>query len=533
MANKLISLDNLARYHQKFLEHYDARVLADEPSGGDDANYLENLFAEGRILLRRGAHYVIERTVILPAGTDVDMNGAIIEYDGPGWTGPDNPPGAQPPYTSGCGFLNVDCEDDSYKTILEYNGRGNIRFKNGEFINCAFGFMHGHDISFEDITFGEVKTNHVFQLSACKNVSFLRCTFFGIASTNDNGTTEVINLDLSSYGQFIAEWFFPQNAATLDVYACREITVDSCVFRPRNDSVYSDVLGYHANFMQPYDGEVPGYDHPYQVHRNIRAINNYIYGIKKSSGNTRYTVAFKIRHMMNCIFSNNVCENVQSLFEADHVRNVTVTGNVIQGNGNGANAFATTSTWHATTRGDNKQYLSTIKNLNVSGNMCDGNIVNNQTLVGLKVTKAFVANDYRIITGYDANNNPIYEATNWTENPDAKPRYSKAGVVTMLHGRVKPKTAMAFNAETKVLTLPESCRPATTVSWLQKGDLWDGSGTTFSLLVKITTGGVLSLTPITTKPNLTTAADLWIDGAYTAFNSNYSTVSFRDTPSGT
>ena len=196
--------------------------------------------------------------------------------------------------------------------------------------------------------------------------------------------------------------------------------------------------------MQPYDGEVEGYDHPLQVHKNIRATNNYIYGIKKTSGNTKFTVAFKIRHMMNCIFANNVCENVQALFEADHVRNVTVSGNVVQGNGNGSNAFIVNKTWHATTRNDGKQYLTATKNLNVTGNMCDGNKVNNQTLVGPKVTKAFVANDYRIITGYDANDNPIYENTNWTENADAKPRYSKAGVVTMLHGRVKPKTAMAL-----------------------------------------------------------------------------------------
>lgn len=520
MANKLISLNNLARYHQKLLEHYDARVLADEPSGGDDADYLENLFAEGRILLRRGAHYIIERTVILPAGTDVDMNGAIIEYDGPGWTGPDNPPGTQPPYTSGCGFLNVDCEDDSYKTILEYNGRGNIRFKNGEFINCAFGFMHGHDISFEDITFGEVKTNHVFQLSACKNVSFLRCTFFGIASTNDNGTTEVINLDLSSYGQFIAEWFFSQGTATLDEYACRDITVDSCVFRPRNNSVYSDIFGYHANFMQPYDDECANADRAKQFHKCIRAVNNYVYGIGPRTGNTTSTVAFKIRHMMNSIFANNVCENVQSLAEIEHVRQVTVTGNVIKKNSNNAAAFVLSSSWHKwgtgtvprpgdTSPNPDMGYYTSNKNVNIANNNYSRPIVTFSPTDSSIYTQTIPA-----VPATDTTPAIPEIPPNWVPNSEALPRYSKDGVIITLHGRVKPGKTLAFNDESTVMTLPTACRPTTTVAWVAKGDTYGSSNKRFSVLVKVKNDGVLSLSPIGDNLSLTTSADIWIDGSY-------------------
>ena len=561
--SKMITLDNLSRYHVKLLEHYDARVIAEAPSGGDDATYLETLFAQGRVILQPNAHYRVGRTVVLPEGTDVEMNGATIEYTGQ--------PFDASQYRSGCAFLNVNdphpaSASDSDRAITAYNGRGNMRFKNGTFLNCAFGFLHSHDVSFEDCFFGEIYANgHVFQLAACKNFSFYRCTFCGVSLARDNNygnelngvSTEVINLDISTQnygnqqGQFIDYWFIPPvngtKAQTWDEYACREITVDHCVFKSNNDSLFHDAIGYHANFMQPYDGEVPNYDHINQVHKLIRVTNNYIYGRKRSkeSGhyNTEYTVAFKIRHMMNCIFANNVCENVQSLFEADHVRNVTVSGNVVQGNGNGARAFVVNNTWHDTTRGDNKQYRTASKNLNVVGNMCDGQIVNNQTLIGSKVTRYFSENGYVGEKNTDGSwkTRPTMDATIFTNkdyfiaNDDAYPRYSKNGAVTMLHGRVKSKKSftLSMQTETRALTLPESCRPATTVSWIGRGETWNNAGSllaTFPVFIKLTADGVLSFNAIGQNVSLTEYSEIWIDGAFSAFNSNYSSVPIRDTP---
>lgn len=498
MANKLISLGNLTRYHQKLLENYDARVMARAPATGsnpDDAAYLQALFAKGRVILRPNAHYHIKTAIILPAGTDVDMNGAIIEYTG-------NQYSSAQPYCSGCGFLNTHWEGNEFKSVLEYSGRGNMRFKNGEFINCAFGFMHGHDITFEDITFGEVKTNHVFQLSACKNVSFLRCTFYGIALSKDNGTTEVINLDLSAYGQFIGEWFFPSGTATLDEYACRDITVDSCVFRTRNNSVYADVFGYHANFMQPYKDEVsPDPDKLKQIHKCIRAVNNYIYGIgPKTSGNTLYTTAFNIRHMMNSVFANNVCENIQSFAVIDHVRQVTISGNVIKKNSNNADAFDLQSSWHQwatgtvpkTIDGQTKMgYNTSNKNVNIAGN-----------------------NYSRPIVTFNPDDASVYTKTDWIPNSGAKPRYSKDGVIVQLHGRIRPSKDLTLSGETEIMTLPSACRPSTTVAWISRGDSYGSANTRFSVLVKIKEDGKLSFTPLVASVSLTTASDIWIDGTY-------------------
>lgn len=548
MANKLISLNNLARYHQKLLEHYDARVLADEPSGGDDADYLENLFAEGRILLQPGAHYIVGRTIVLPEGTDVEMNGATIEYNGDSFDKtPDH-------YRSGCAFLNVHdphpaSSSDPDRLITEYNGRGNMRFKNGTFINCAFGFLHSHDVSFENITFGEIATNsHVFQLAACKNFSFTRCTFFGVALSQDNSfgdelnkvSTEVINLDISVPGQFIDSWFIPPIndvvAQTWDEYACREITVDQCVFRTNNGSLFQDAIGYHAGFMQPYDGEVPDYDHIFQVHKLIRVTNNYIYGQKRSKTdgthyNTEYTVAFKIRHMMNSIFANNVCEKVQSLFEADHVRNVTVCGNVVQGNGNSAMAYVVNHTWHDTTRGDNKQYLTVCKNLNVTGNLCDNAIVNNQALIGQKVARYFSENGSAVSPVMDS---AIFtNQSHWVANASSYPRYSKNGTITTLHGRVNCATPITLTQATaiEVLTLPESCRPMSVVSWIGRGETWDNSGnllSSFPVFVKVTAAGVLSFNALGSNVNLTTGSMVWLDGIFAATNNSYSATDIRD-----
>lgn len=498
--SKMITLDNLSRYHGKLLEHYDARVLASAPATGndpDDTAYLQALFAKGRVLLQPKAHYHIKNAVILPEGTDVDMNGAIIEYTGNQYSGVQ-------PYCSACGFLNTHWEGNEFKTVLEYNGRGNMRFKNGEFINCAFGFMHGHDIAFEDITFGEVRTNHVFQLSACKNVSFLRCTFYGIALSNDNGTTEVINLDLSAYGQFIGEWFFPSGTATLDEYACRDVTVDSCVFRTRNNSIYADVFGYHANFMQPYKDEVsPDPDKLKQIHKCIRAVNNYIYGIGPKTGdnvNTKFTTAFNIRHMMNSVFANNVCENIQSFAVIDHVRQVTVSGNVINKNSNNAEAFDLRSTWHRWSTGTiidpthettNMGYYTSNKNVNIAGN-----------------------NYSRPIVTFGTNDGSVYTQSNWAANNDAKPRYLKDGVIIHLHGRVKPTGNITLSGEQVVMTLPSAVCPKDTVSWISRGDSYGSPNDRFSVLVKIKKNGELSFTPLLGSVSLTTASDIWIDGTY-------------------
>ena len=476
--------------------NYDARVIAQAPATGnnpDDADYLEALFAEGRIILPAGAHYHIRRTVILPDGTDIEMNGATIEYTGLGFS-KDN-------RRSGCAFLNVNnpkpaSASDPDRSITAYNGRGNMRFNNGAFLNCAFGFLHAHDVVFENCTFGEISTNsHVFQLAACKNVNFLRCTFHGVSLAQDNTygnneggvSTEIINLDLATQdyanesGQFIDYWFIPpvngSKAATWDEYACRDITVDSCVFRPNNNSVYSDPIGYHANFMQPYKDEVsPDPDKDKQFHKCIRVVNNYIYGIgPKTTGNTRSTIAFKVRHMMNSIFANNVCENIQALAIIDHVRQVTISGNVVKKNRNNVNAITVESTWHTWPTGTVPKtegssimgYKTASKYMNIAGN---------------SYGKATIT--------FDANNTNIYNKNDWGPNTSAYPRYSKEGATITLHGRVKPKKSITFNAENEVMTLPEECRPMTTVAWVGKGDTYAATNVSFPVLVKVTKAGV-------------------------------------------
>ena len=537
MTTKLISINNLARYHQKFLEHYDARVLADEPSGGDDADYLETLFAQGRVILRPKAHYIIGRTIILAEGTDVDMNGAVIEYTGPDWDDknwPDTPASASNKPTSGCAFLNVNnpwpaSSSNAERSITEYNGRSNMRFRNGSFLNCAFGFLHAHDLVFEDLTFGEISTNgHVFQLAACKNVSFNRCTFHGVAKSYDNSygneafkvSTEVINLDISTNtGQFIGKWFLPKvnnvDAATWDDYACRDITVENCVFRPNNNSVYSDVVGYHANFMQPYDDEVsPEPKKGNQFHKCIRVTNNYIYGMDPiTTGNTRYTIAFKIRHMQNSVFANNICENVQSFALIDHVRRVTITGNVIKKNSNNAaDTFDSESTWHTWGTGTvvdpshettNKGYYTKNGYLNIAGN-----------------------NYARQMIKFDPADRSIYQqptpATSttpeippdWIPNPQALPRYIKDGITISLRGRIKPGKALTLNKETTIMTLPAPCRPSSPVAWVNRGDSYTSPNNIFLVLVKIKTDGTVTFTPLVSSVSLTTLSDIWIDGVY-------------------
>ena len=71
------------------LEHFREKMIyADAPSGGDDSAYLERIFSLKPVKLRAGATYIIggnlsdeeERIFYLPANTNVDMNGATIQY---------------------------------------------------------------------------------------------------------------------------------------------------------------------------------------------------------------------------------------------------------------------------------------------------------------------------------------------------------------------------------------------------------------------------------------------------------------------
>jgi len=468
----------------------------------------------------------------LPENIDIDMNGATIEYNGPGWDGPDEDHLSDTSnynYTTGCAFLNVRdgghpaSASDPDRNITAYNGRGNMRFYNGTFMNCAFGLLHGHDISFEDITFTEVHTNHVFQICACKNVSFERCTFFGMDKTIDyqytpdasnpiQSNNEVINLDCATAsGQFIGIWFLEPigstNAATWDDYACREITVNNCTFRPNNDSIMFDAIGYHANFMKPLTDEVSGAaDYKYNLHKNIRVTNNYFYGTKKSTGYNKYSIAFLIRHMMNSTFANNVCENVRSLCLIDHVRNITITGNVATNNGENYAICQIVSTSHNSTLQGVANFKTLSKYLNISGNL------------GLDALATRIDTEDNITT---IANRKIYKYAEWTPNTSAYPRFNIDGQTVTLYGRVKATASKTISSEESVMCLPVGLRPTTTVAWIQRIDTYGGSPANAAVLIKILKSGEMSINPIGGSINVIAGSDLWLDGTYLNDGASY------------
>lgn len=110
----------------------------------------------------------------------------------------------------------------------------------------------------------------------------------------------------------------------------------------------------------------------------------------------------------------------------------------------------------------------------------------------------------------------------WIANTDAFPRFTKEGVVTTLHGRLKPAAAFTFNTESVAMKLPAYCSPPTTVTWTGTGIIYGTPNTYFSVMVKVKNNGELSLTPIDGAKSMTRNSDVWIDGTFIAFDDSYS-----------
>lgn len=555
------------------LEHFREKMIyADAPSGGDDSAYLERIFSLKPVKLRAGATYIIggnlsdeeERIFYLPANTNVDMNGATIQYKR----------AINNHSSQVCGdaedapslwktiIFNADPNNAQDRVARRFNGRGNIHFKNGKFDGCAFGLLHGKNITFENCEFTAVYTNHVFQICGCSDIIFKNCRFHGIHVSADAGTTQVINLDIAgNSGQFINQtWEDSYGTKTAqgtkcpwDNQWCQNIVVESCLFitdpvtivnnNAVDGSVMYDVLGYHANWMQPDKDEVangpeliPESDQISELlgnnkHRFIRATKNIIVGSVWSK-NTKNTRAFMIRHMQDSIFSDNICRVVQSFFEADHASNIVIANNIVTGRGDissadgnqFSNAFIIKRSWHSavTWEGADKQFLTTSRHINMSNNMCNNVIFNNQMLISEKNSYEFASNPGKRPTTDLVMDPKIFtNQTVWVANTAAFPRFTKAGVVTTIHGRLKPKQAFTFSSESVAMILPTYCSPATTVTWTGTGIIYGSPNTYFSVLIKIKENGELSLTPVGGSYNLTATSDIWLDGTFVAFDSSF------------
>lgn len=208
---------------------------------------------------------------------------------------------------------------------------------------------------------------------------------------------------------------------------CQNIVVEGCLFitdpietaiknnqtYPINGSVMKDAFGYHANWMQPDTDEIVNNQGPAIIpesdqtqlllgnnkHRYIKATNNIIigsvWGSTPNNTATHNTTAFKIRHMQDSVFSDNISRVVQHFCEIEHASNIIIANNIVTGRGDTSttqdgnqfsNAFVIERKTHnaGPWLGEGCTFFTTSRHINASNNMCNNVIFNNQMLISAK-----------------------------------------------------------------------------------------------------------------------------------------------------
>ena len=147
--------------------------------------------------------------------------------------------------------------------VSGYKGEHDIHFKgngtvfnmnnknNGSTMAICVVMANNANVSFEGITFENIKKGHLVEMDGCKNVSFKGCTFKNMAD-NSKHNKEAINLDTNDdwTGGFSQEW------SKADKTPNTKITISGCTF-----SNLVRAVGTHR-----YSGG--------KYHTSIRFINN-------------------------------------------------------------------------------------------------------------------------------------------------------------------------------------------------------------------------------------------------------------------
>ena len=216
-------------------------------------------------------------------------------------------------------FISFD-EVYSSNVVSKYNGKHNIHFKgkgtvfnmnnknNGSTMSIAVVMANNANVSFEGITFENVKWGHLVEMDGCKNVSFKKCIFKNMAD-NKKHNKEAINLDTNDdeTGGFSQEWSKPDKTPNT------KITVTKCEFKNLVRAV-----GTHR-----YSGG--------KYHTNIKFTNNKVNKVKAPLGmlnwrkvtvknntfsngkaNKRYNYNFLIAGVKNLTFTKNTLSNMKS-----------------------------------------------------------------------------------------------------------------------------------------------------------------------------------------------------------------------------
>ncbi len=182
------------------------------------------------VKISRG-NYNVKNTIFLTSFTTIDLNGALIKNAN---------------FNRGNIFKSP--EDKAYP---KYSSLSQCIIKNGTLDgnfnrnkSCILRLCHAKNIKIQNVTFLNNYYSHHAELAACKNVTFLNCTFNGQYSNLNVNSSEAIQIDILDKVHFFG---FTSYDNTMN----DGITVENCVFK----NVYRGV-GTHNYFKNLYQTNI-------------------------------------------------------------------------------------------------------------------------------------------------------------------------------------------------------------------------------------------------------------------------------------
>lgn len=146
-------------------------------------------------------------------------------------------------------LLNAKPFDETDSNITGYEGNSNISILGaGGTIKAynPFVLVHGKNIYINRVNFEETKSEHIFQIGGCKDVTIEDCTFNGIAATSeDRNYVEMIQLDYMTY---VGLPYWKSTSAFYDNTPNDNIVVKRCEFnKGTGDYAYiKTCIGSHS-----------------------------------------------------------------------------------------------------------------------------------------------------------------------------------------------------------------------------------------------------------------------------------------------
>lgn len=297
--------------------------------------------------------YTFTSTKILNRDTTLLLNGHTLTF---------NVPSVLDDWESSHGFFNFNSDDE----YLAYEGNGNITIRNGKIIGGNISFIHGNNVTIQDIYFLHCKNNHIIELCGMNNVHIENCKFEGTPydDSGDSNFKENIQLDNTTFANFP---FLDEENPTYDNTTNNNIYIVGNIFVKPDDRNYEfyNGVGMHS-YVEDY------------YHENIIIKNNQFLEMKNQG-----IVLINVKH-------SNIEDNtfVKTGYDADEQGSMIRYRSVIE------DSFVNNNTFSGNVRAiETASPVVTYKNI----------IITNNTFTGYKYSDS----NYAVINFYESLNNKI------------------------------------------------------------------------------------------------------------------------------